>query len=457
MSKTLSPDQAMRQLASLDRSEFCYVLDRQVEKAASFYATKLAIFSNKLVCLKQRLCDTGNWRPSNQISSTAIKHNNDNDNILEKQYEQLGDELLELLAFVVINIITLRQILIRYDAYARTIGGVPLTDWYMETRQNKSSGFHNLFQFEALLHVRVIFSLIVNEMQIQYMRNEEEEGAHPSLAYMQEFNSQFDQFKTLLVKTHHSVEMAASGKLAFKDHFISSLRDYFLLGSIQSNLNLEPSFLRLRGQHLKNEMEAVKEWRKTKDLKTEEKPEPTNHLSEMAPENIVSLILNLLACFLYMMNSYIIEPSSAYYANALGQSDALGGILIGAMPMANIGAAVVYSIWTNHSYRQPMFFAGVLIVVGNVLYSTAYNYRSVWMCILGRAITGLGGPRLINRRYVADATPYSLRTAASASFAAATSLGAAFGPAAAILLDFFDTKIEIPFGLGNVYVNGMTG
>ena len=37
-------------------------------------------------------------------------------------------------------------------------------------------------------------------------------------------------------------------------------------------------------------------------------------------------------------------------------------------------------------------------------------------------------PTVQHSRYVADATPFSLRTAASAAFAMATALGAALGP-----------------------------
>lgn len=441
----------MKKLATLDREEFCYVLDRQLEKTASFYSSRLTLFSRQLTSFKNKIYEKDN------IGEYLNYAQNDRIPKSRRQYEEMGDELLELFAFIVTNIITLRQILIRYDAYARTVGAAPLTDWYMETRQNDSAGFQDIFQFEILLSMRVIFTLSVNELQIQYMRKHED-GTHASIKYMQEFNVHFAQFKELLERSHHSVEKSASGKLAFKDHFISTLRDYFLLGSIQRTLNLEPSFLRLRGRHLKEEIEAVVKWRKSKESKSGDSTRDlSNDFNSIAPENMIPLALNLVACFLYMMNNYIVEPSSAYYANELGQSDALSGLLIGAMPMANIGAAVGYSVWTNYSYRQPLFFAGVLILLGNIMYSFAYNYKSVTMCILGRAITGLGGPRLINRRYVADATPYALRTAASASFAAATSLGAAMGPAAAIILDFFDMEIKMPNNIGVVYLNGMTG
>eukprot|EP00957_Ditylum_brightwellii_P059912 4548751-Ditylum_brightwellii.AAC.1 len=80
------------------------------------------------------------------------------------------------------------------------------------------------------------------------------------------------------------------------------------------------------------------------------------------------------------------------------------------------------------------------------------------MCLIGRAIAGIGSPRIINRRCVADITPFSLRTASSAAFGLATALGSAMGPGLAIILDFdyFETQFNLPF-LGTQYFNGMTG
>jgi hypothetical protein len=62
----------------------------------------------------------------------------------------------------------------------------------------------------------------------------------------------------------------------------------------------------------------------------------------------------------------------------------------------------------------------------------------------------------MNRRYIADTTPLVYRTAANAAFGTATALGAAVGPAIAVLLDNFDFQLDIPL-YGTFYFNGMTG
>lgn len=232
----------------------------------------------------------------------------------------------------------------------------------------------------------------------------------------------------------------------------STLRHYYLMGSIGDGLSMEPKILQMKGRHLKEEMKAIGKWRETRASPIQEEDDSC----KMDPQNVFPLFLNLLSCFLFMMTNYIIEPSSAYYANALGSSDALSGLMIGLAPWFALISAVLYSMWTNACYKHPILFAGFLMTIGNLLYGCAYSYQSMEMCLIGRSIAGLGAPRVINRRYVADATPFGLRTAASAAFALATALGAALGPGMAIILDLFDFEFWLPI-VGQQTFNGMTG
>ena len=106
--------------------------------------------------------------------------------------------------------------------------------------------------------------------------------------------------------------------------------------------------------------------------------------------------------------------------------------------------AISYSLFKTAFFMK--LFAGTLMVIGNTLYGVAYSYESMQMCLIGRAISGFGAPRIINRRYVADATPFKLRTMSSAAFALTTALGAASGPGIAILLDMIpEFQFSIPF------------
>ena len=238
-----------------------------------------------------------------------------------------------------------------------------------------------------------------------------------------------------------------------------------------------PEYLIMRGKSLKSSLLVVAQWREARNAylsgvdggETIHKGEgsggsfggfcggegqPPSPRSSSSFKSNFALSLNIFACFIYMMNYYIVEPSSTRYANALGKDDAMSGLIIGAMPWAAMISAVMYSVWTNRVYKAPLITSGILLITGNFLYATAYRYESIAMALCGRFLTGLGGPRSMNRRYIADVTPLAQRTAVNIAFGIATALGAALGPAAAIMLEGFNFQFELPL-YGIVYVNGI--
>jgi sugar phosphate permease len=182
----------------------------------------------------------------------------------------------------------------------------------------------------------------------------------------------------------------------------------------------------------------------------------TEPVKKMSWKELFALTLNLLSAFMYCMNYYIVEPSSTKYVNALGASDNYSGLLIGMMPIAALCSAVVYSIWTNHCFRVPLLVSGSLLIVGNVLYASALKSNSITVALGGRFLTGLGGPKCIVRRYMADTVPITSRTSVNAAFGMAIAVGSALGPAAAILVDQFEFSFTLPL-LGVQSFNGMTG
>eukprot|EP00571_Detonula_confervacea_P004086 CAMPEP_0172330476 /NCGR_PEP_ID=MMETSP1058-20130122/61423_1 /TAXON_ID=83371 /ORGANISM="Detonula confervacea, Strain CCMP 353" /LENGTH=1301 /DNA_ID=CAMNT_0013047691 /DNA_START=56 /DNA_END=3961 /DNA_ORIENTATION=- len=296
-------------------------------------------------------------------------------------------------------------------------------------------------------------------------------------------------FKCIQSKTQRSIEKTYDGRTSgMYDNFVGTIREYFLLGNITDNLSLMPEYLIMRGKSLKSSLLLVAQWRESRvayryglaggavggavgsvgygrggRAGNGEDQWFGGFCGEVSPQPACSsfkqslaLFLNILACFLYMMNYYIVEPSSTRYANALGSNDAMSGLIIGAMPWAALSSAVVYSIWSNKCYKAPMITSGLLLFAGNIVYATAYRSESITMALCGRFLTGLGGPRSMNRRYIADTTPLAQRTAVNAAFGTATALGAALGPATAIMLDNVNIEFELPL-YGTVYLNGMTG
>lgn len=406
-------EDALLRLSIVERKEFSDMLEHEVSKAAIYFTETL-------------------------LKKVEAKISN-------ASFETASQELLETMAFCVTNIITFRQVLIRYDGFRRTFDSIPLSEWHLQRSiLGSRHPVHALFQLKSL-----------HEFEKRLIVAMQEQGKNKEAG---DLSFQSECLQHLLKKTNDALDKAVAGHVVFKERVMATIRQYFLFGFQSRGLVHSPKIL-MKGRHLKAELRVVAKWRETRMFPaTAQYPDTfARRLKQLKPENVFPLFLNLLSCFFFMMNNYIIEPSSAYYANALGSSDALSGIMIGAAPWFAMVSAVGYSYWTNYNYKCPIIFAGCLQMIGNFMYANAYSYESMSMCLCGRVLTGLGAPRIINRRYVADATPFSLRTAASAAFAMATALGAALGPGMAILLDNVkEFEFTVPF-LEQQYFNGMTG
>ncbi|KAL7555810.1 hypothetical protein ACA910_002275 [Epithemia clementina (nom. ined.)] len=150
----------------------------------------------------------------------------------------------------------------------------------------------------------------------------------------------------------------------------------------------------------------------------------------------ISDYLNLLSTFLYMANYYIVAPASHTYAEKLGGDASQAGLIIGMTPVAALLSTLLYSWWTSYSYKAALVFASVSSIAGNACYAAGLPFQSFRLVLVGRLLNGFGSARSINRRYIADRFSLRQRTAASAAFVTAGSLGLSAGPALAALLEF---------------------
>ena len=130
----------------------------------------------------------------------------------------------------------------------------------------------------------------------------------------------------------------------------------------------------------------------------------------------IGLILNLFTTFLYMANQYILAPTSGSYSNALGMSEYLNGLILGLAPAAALISSLLYSSWSNYSFKSPLLCGVFFGFLGNLLYAVALQFNSPQLLFAGRLISGFGGTRVISRRYIADHVSLSDRTNASSSF-----------------------------------------
>jgi Sugar (and other) transporter len=143
------------------------------------------------------------------------------------------------------------------------------------------------------------------------------------------------------------------------------------------------------------------------------------------------------------------------YVNRLGAHDAMSGTLIGMMPLAAFLSSIPYSMWTNRSFRHPFIMSCCMLILGNLLYSLADQFGHVSLTLWGRFLAGLGAPKCIIRRYMADTTPVSLRTSVNAGFGMVVAAGSAMGPAMAILLNRIEYTCYVKH-IGIVTLNGLT-
>ena len=120
----------------------------------------------------------------------------------------------------------------------------------------------------------------------------------------------------------------------------------------------------------------------------EELPTPTEEHADEDRYHFMSLLLNLVNTFLYMVNTYIIVPTADDYSLSLGAAATVCGIVIGAMAVAQIFASVYFSAWSNKSYFKPLVFSSIVLIVGNTMYALAYDLNSIAVLLVGRLFCG---------------------------------------------------------------------
>lgn len=104
--------------------------------------------------------------------------------------------------------------------------------------------------------------------------------------------------------------------------------------------------------------------------------------------HFVSLLLNLVDAFLYMVNTYIVVPTADSYSLSLGAAATVCGVVIGSMAVAQLFSSVYFSAWSNRSYLKPLMFSSIVLLVGNTLYALAYDMNSILVLLLGRLLCG---------------------------------------------------------------------
>ena len=354
---------------------FKVAIDAEIEKVVLFFLMTQGDIASRLATLRaQQLTATS------PIEMQALK----------ESYRKVGDDLVKLVHFVELNVTGLRKILKKHD---KKIHHSRITGAYISSRVDApDSHLQQLYRYEGIGALVTTLKTALLELSVQ-----EEQGESVTGKVSLFRQSSVSDWEPVLGKLN-----AARKRLAQSTQFVKAVAGQSLIFETEEDV-LEEGY-------------------------------ETFAREDYVPQSVVSNYLNLASTFLYMMNYYIVAPTSGNYAAELGLSRALSGLIIGMTPVAALVAAVLYSWWANRSFKSALLFASACSVMGNVLYALALPCDSLNLILAGRILNGFGGARAINRRYIADTFSSSERTAASAWFVTAGALGMSAGPAMAVFL-----------------------
>ncbi|PWZ04828.1 SPX domain-containing membrane protein [Zea mays] len=359
--------------------DFSKMLDDQIEKIVLFLLEQQGLLASRIEKLgKQRAI----LQEQPDISGIAE---------LREAYREVGINLIKLLKFVDLNATGIRKILKKFDKRF----GYRFTDYYVTSRSN-----HPYSQLQQVFkHVGV--GAVVGALSRNLAELQERQGSYLSI---------YDQPSSAL-------KLTVFGFDPLQDPIID------MINSSVDKLTRSTNFLRFLGQHAM--------------IVDEESPSTAGEEEiEDQKYHFMSLMLNLVNTFLYMVNTYIIVPTADDYSVSLGAASTVCGVVIGSMAVAQIFSSIYFSAWSNKSYFKPLVFSSIVLFLGNICYAMAYDMKSLTVLIIGRLLCGMGSARAVNRRYISDCVPARIRMQASAGFVSASALGMACGPALAGLLQW---------------------
>lgn len=165
--------------------------------------------------------------------------------------------------------------------------------------------------------------------------------------------------------------------------------------------------------------------------------------------DLMTLILTVFSSFIHLTNFYILGLAAKDYSVYVGMSESFSGVLSSVNWAAAVIFTFIYSYWSNYQFKIPTLVCALFVVLGNFIYFWAYPYQSAWMLVIGRILIGIGGARVINRRYISTYVSLKERTAWNSAYVAGSIIGRGVGPIAAAGLYFVNYNF---FGIS---INGL--
>lgn len=272
----------MRRLSVSERNEIIVFLDWEMDKVLMFYLSQWQKLSHRLEHRqKQQQLQDGSTQQlidyPNIAYATGCQDWLDTD---------LGDEILELIAFCVINVVTTQQILVRYDTFALACEGTPMLNYYMKKVTKHPTSFRKILFHEE---VQAIASSFV--------------AGSADSPFVSHFNAQRTMFNEILESLQSTQSLSSRDDVPPMDAFVNVVRKLFLVGLFEDRLGLEPAYLTARGKSLTSEVERLAHWRRRKFDISASREKPKGKI--LSGVQVFHLTLNMVAAFLYCMNYYV--------------------------------------------------------------------------------------------------------------------------------------------------------
>lgn len=424
-------------------TSFLVTLNKQVERVLLFFLYQQGLIASQLELYRARLYyTTGSEHQQQQEIHSMNLH--DQVEQLHQECKNIASSLLHLIQFVDLNVTGLRKILKKHDKINRKtlskiyfghprrkiLGPLLQTESIDSLIELLEKSYHHVYNLSIMESTATTPSSLPS--RLEEVRHEEKKDLDDKKEDPYPLHSAWYQKKF--------IQRVANKNKQGENNFHDSLEyTLYLIHKARRELQQSSDFV----NYLAASMMVP-------EIGEAEDEEEQSLEDEGASYRQISNVLNLLSTFFYMTNYYIVAPTSGSYAAKLGISPSLGSLIIGMTPTAALVSTVLYSWWTRYSYKSALIFASACSAVGNLLYALGLPFNSILLVLIGRLLIGFGSARSINRTYIADSFSRNERTAASAWFVTAGSLGMAAGPALSSVLLYADQA-----GLHSSYIQDL--
>jgi len=139
------------------------------------------------------------------------------------------------------------------------------------------------------------------------------------------------------------------------------------------------------------------------------------------------LAVLMITAFVDMVGLLMVLPLLPFYAQRLGASGLVVGMLVSSFSIAQLLSAPIWGRFSDRYGRRPALLVG--LTSSAIAYVVFAYADSLWLLFLSRIVQGAGGGTVgVIQAYVADALPPNERAKGLGWLSAATNAGVALGP-----------------------------